>query len=498
MSQIGSRRDLLTGATAVAIAAALAATLWWAVGPRTPHLSQDRAGEQTLDQLLGQAVDDDRGYQALAVAVVTADGMRYAAVGSAAPGAPPIGENDPVELGSITKTFNGMLLADAVGRGEVTADDRLDLHVSELDGTPAGGVTLAELASHRSGLPRLPPSTGVKAMIATLTNGNPYAADTRASVLDQVRSIDLEDRGTVSYSNLGATLLGFALADAAGYEDWAAYARDRLLDPLGMSHTVFAGTAPEVPPGATPGWRTVGLPAAQWVSPGFQPAGSSTWTTTRDLARYAQAVLRGTAPGMSALDGRFEVDTTGDGSTTRIGYHWFTTSDGDRSVTWHNGGTGGFSTMLALDREAGSAVWVVGNTPRGVEAVAARVLDVSLFGAETTSPEPPVPGLIVGSLAVLAVATFVWRSRRSSSRVQLLGSGADTVSALVLARTLGPWGYLPGWLWAVLLAVALAAGWLAVGTARTRPWRHGRRPTLQAVGGVVSVLIALVLAAVVR
>lgn len=498
MSQLRSRRDLLTGATVVAVAAALAATLWWAVGPRTPHLSQDRAGEQALAQLLRQAVDDDRGYQALAVAVVTADGTRYAAVGSPSPGAPPIDENDPVELGSITKTFNGMLLADAVGRGEVTADDRLDRHVSELDGTSAGGVTLAELASHRSGLPRLPPGTLVSGMITTLTNGNPYAADTRASVLDQVRSIDPEGRGTVSYSNLGATLLGYALADAAGYQDWAAYARDRLLDPLGMSQTVFAATVPEVPPGAVPGWRTVGLPAAQWVSPGFQPAGSSTWTTTRDLARYAQAVLRGTAPGMSALDARFEVDTTGDGSTTGIGYHWFTTSDGDRSVTWHNGGTGGFSTMLALDRDAGRAVLVVGNTTRGVEGVAARMLGVGLFGAETTSPEPPVPALLVGGLALLAVGAFAWRSRRSSSRVQLLGSGADTVSALVLARTLGPWGYLPGWLWAVLLAVALAAAWVAVDTARTLPWRGGRRPTVGVVVTSVSVLIALVLSAVVR
>ncbi len=336
-----------------------------------------------------------------------------------------------------------------------------------------------------------------------LTNGNPYAEDTRTSILDQVRSIDLDGRGTVSYSNLGATVLGYALAAAAGYDDWATYAQDRLLAPLGMDETVFAGTLNEVPAGAVPGRRAAGLPAAKWVSPGFQPAGSSTWTTPRDLARYAQAVLRGAAPGMSAVEPRFDVGSgdSDDGSVTRIGHHWFTTTGGaggEESVTWHNGATGGFSTMLALDRDAGQAVLVVGNTTRGVEGVAARLLGVNLFGADTTAPSAPVPALVVGGMALLAVGSFAWRSRRSSSRAQLLGSAAEAVSVLVLARVLGPWGYLPGWLWGVLLAVTLAACWFAVRTARALPWRRDRRPGLQTVTTGVSILLALVLLAVVR
>ena len=72
-----------------------------------------------------------------------------------------------------------------------------------------------------------------------------------------------------------------------------------------QTHTRFAATRDQIPPDAPRGRLVGGRQAVQGVSPVYQPAGSSTWTTPEDIARYAQAILRGTAPGLPALDPRF-------------------------------------------------------------------------------------------------------------------------------------------------------------------------------------------------
>ena len=113
-----------------------------------------------------------------------------------------------MEIGSITKTFSGQLLADAIARGEVKASDPLSTHLSELAGTPAGEATLEEVASHRSGIPGVPSHDLSEFVLrGDILGLNPFT-DGTDQLIEKTRTTTLGKRGEFVYSNLGTSLLG--------------------------------------------------------------------------------------------------------------------------------------------------------------------------------------------------------------------------------------------------------------------------------------------------
>lgn len=271
------------------------------------------------------------------------------------------------EIGSITKTMTSLLFAEAVEAGALTPDTPLG-SLLDLGSSAAADVTLEELASHRSGLPRIAnrPQDLAGASLAVLRHRNPYTADV-AALLTQARSANLSGRGSFSYSNLGAALLGEALAAHAG-TTYPAMLERQLFQPLGMTHSFTPLTASELSSDAPTGWSAKGQPEQAWTLNAYAPAGGVR-STPADMARYAQALLDRRAPGLSALDPRWDgVDDI------QVGRAWLTHRVGDVDVTWHNGGTGGFSSMLALDREHAAAVVILANTAVSVDEIAIRIL----------------------------------------------------------------------------------------------------------------------------
>ena len=139
------------------------------------------------------------------------------------------------EIGSVTKAFTGTLLADMIERGEV----KLDQPIAEL--CPKGvtppefaadqPITLMHLATHTSGLPRLPDNMAPKDPL------NPYA-DYTAKQMDEFLNKHKLRRapGEYEYSNFGAGLLGELLARRAG-KTYEALVVERIADPLGMDDT---------------------------------------------------------------------------------------------------------------------------------------------------------------------------------------------------------------------------------------------------------------------
>lgn len=192
------------------------------------------------------------------------------------------------EIGSMTKTFDGLLLADAADRGEVALDDRLETHLPELAGTPAGSVTLTELVQHTSGLPGMG-SMDMPRVVAEDLAGASYTAyrvATPESVIADASAATLSGRGTWQYSNLGASLLGFALARAAGAPDWGTLVTDRLFRPLGMTATHVAAAGRPAPDLLQP-HNPNGNPMGAQTSTGYAPAGIGVTSTAADLTRYA-------------------------------------------------------------------------------------------------------------------------------------------------------------------------------------------------------------------
>ncbi|CDO10483.1 serine hydrolase [Mycolicibacterium cosmeticum] len=271
------------------------------------------------------------------------------------------------EIGSVTKTLTSLLFAEAVESGELRTDTRVG-SLLDLDSSPAADVTLEELASHRSGLPRV--ATGLRdranAIVAVLRHRNPYTADLQG-LLTQARGAKIAGRGQFSYSNLGAALLGQALAAHAG-TGFPELLHRHLFTRLGMTRSNTPLSSLDLPAGAPTGWSARGTREQAWTLGAYAPAGGVR-STAADMATYAQALLDGEAPGLTALEPRWDA-----GNGSRVGYGWFTDRVADVDIAWHNGATGGFSSMLALDRAGAAAVVMLANTAVAVDEIALRLL----------------------------------------------------------------------------------------------------------------------------
>lgn len=135
-------------AITVAVAFLFPVARGWRARPR-------RSDATGVDDTTGRLVR--RVVPGLVVAMVDSDSLSFDARGRAGRGAPELDETTCFEIGSVTKTFTALVLADMVERGEVTLDERLARFVPEHD--PESPITLLDLATHTAGLPRLPPNT---------------------------------------------------------------------------------------------------------------------------------------------------------------------------------------------------------------------------------------------------------------------------------------------------------------------------------------------------
>ena len=348
--------------TRVIAAAAAVAVLAGGVllRPPAPRLSDDRTGDAAIAQWLSEQADGTR--DRLVAAVVTPDGVRFAGLGA--------DERTEVEIGSVTKTMTALLLAQSADAGTVALTDRARDH-AELGGFDG---TLEELASHRSGLPRLSsaPLDLAATLVAQLRGVDPYTTFSPDDVLRQAASAGGGGTDEVAYSNLGVAVLGQTLARAEG-ADYADLVRERIFAPLGMTGSSVPVSADALASDAPTGYSESGRSVGPWTLEGYAPAGGVR-STAADMARYASALLTDDpalgVPAASVLEPRFDA---GDGD--RVGLAWFTSpSEGGGSTTWHNGGTAGYATMLAMDRERGVAVFVNSSTATSVDALGLDLL----------------------------------------------------------------------------------------------------------------------------
>ncbi|WP_433556805.1 serine hydrolase domain-containing protein [Pseudonocardia xinjiangensis] len=361
-ARAGQASPTRRGATAgvVAVSIVLALTVGLLARPAPSRLPAGHVGDAALAALAREVVGEDR--PALAVAVVTAGEVRTAAVGA--------GLEDRFEIGSVSKGLTGLLFEDMIERGEVSPETRVGDLVT-LDG-PVAEVTLAQLATHASGLPPQPSTAGqfVDNFWSSLTAGNPYDG-TVAQRLADLGGTELgAPPGT--YSNVAFELLGAALAGAAG-TPFPRLLAERVLTPIGMSDTSVPVSPADLGPRDLRGETAGGRLADPWVGEAVGPAGGLR-ANVSDMATLARALVVGAAPGIGALSPRGVLDED------RIGWAWITTvvPGSERSVVWHNGGTGGFTSFIGIDRAAGTAVVLlsaVGEPPGRATAAGFALLE---------------------------------------------------------------------------------------------------------------------------
>lgn len=328
------------------LAALSTATLIFVIAPKPFGLHFHSHGNPDLAHRVEAQLHTGYRHHVAAVETTTSGSTSYAGWGA--------DQHSEFEIGSLTKTFTAAAFADAIKRGEVRSSTSLAHVFRQLKGTAAGNVTLGQLATQHSGLPRLlpDPSTSVRALLRL----DPYHVDT-AELLAQTARITPERR-TYGYSNLGFSLLGQAVAKSAGMP-YPKLIEHRLLRPLGLRETSVPTRPADLAADAPRGRTASGLPSAAWTQRAQAPAGSMR-STTHDLAIWLAAVHSGEAPGADAAQPRAKADRG-----NHIGYAWMRTA---RGVTWHNGGTGGFASLAAF-RDDGHMVAVLSDTTSSVDDV---------------------------------------------------------------------------------------------------------------------------------
>lgn len=340
-----------------------------------------------VDAMVAPAIRDG-WLVGVSVVIVEGDVAEVFHYGGTTIGGPAPNDRSVYEIGSLTKVFTATLLADAVGRGEL----RLEQPVAALlpVGTtlpPGDPITLVGLATHTSGLPRLPPS-----MEKSEDMINPYADYTATQLYaDLAATTRTQPPHGVEYSNFGMGLLGHAMTLPAG-QTFEALLRARVLGPLQMTDTAVTRSPESMERSATPHLDRTPVPAWEW---GVLVAMGGLWSTPADLRKFLQAHLDPGSPLAPTLRMTQEPRAGQGLFMDQIGLAWHLRPDG---VVWHNGMTHGSASYLAFEPAQRRGLAVLSNTADPLIDEIGVALSLRLQGLPATVDLPKLVALTPAQL----------------------------------------------------------------------------------------------------
>ncbi len=257
------------------------------------------------------------------------------------------------EIGSITKVLTGILLADAIAEGKLGLDDTLAQRLpAKFEYAATGTVTLKQLATHSSCLPRIPDN------MMNAGGDDPYAQYDRKALFEYLASAKLPAQPPCApdYSNLGFGILGVVL-EIAYDKPWAVLVAEKITGPLGMTDTVQELSAAQQARFAEP-WDG-DQRAHPWTFMALAGAGALR-SSLADMSKLADALLAGSkgplAKAWPLLAGDF-TDMPAEGG--KIGLALIHTKSGGEESYLHDGGTGGYRSLIQVRPASGRAAVVL-------------------------------------------------------------------------------------------------------------------------------------------
>ena len=358
-----------------------------------------------VDGPLGAALRDRLRHEGVGLVAAVADGtaVQFTSAGRLAAGQDRAPDADTrFEYGSVTKTFVALLLADMAMRRELKLDDPVEsvLGAIKLRDSAGAPITWADVATHRSGLPRLPPN------LQPRDGMDPYADYGSAALHSFLAGWkpEVPRNSRWEYSNLGFGLLGHALALRAG-KSFALTMRERVLAPLQLNE-IEISTAGSTISNLAPGHDAQARVVSRWQFDALAGAGALVGSA-RSLVRYAQAATglidTPLAPAFAlALKER----AAGPSAANPIGLAWILAPLNGRRVALHDGGTFGFASTVILDPKQRRAAVLLSNAAGSVNDLAIHAVDPSVaprdIAAEKGRPAREPVVIDAAALAPLA------------------------------------------------------------------------------------------------
>jgi CubicO group peptidase (beta-lactamase class C family) len=296
----------------------------------------------------------------------------------------PVKEDSIFEIGSISKTFTALILAQMVAQHKVKLDDPVrELLPPGTVAKPEGAeITLLDLATQHSGLPRMPDN------FHPADPQDPYADYRPANLYEFIakKGVSKPADTQFNYSNLGLGLLGQALANRAGMS-YPELLKALVTGPLGLNDTVVK-LSPEQEKRFAQGHGPGHQPARPWNLDALAGAGAIR-STAGDMLTYLEAQLHpdrtpsGTLGSALAMCHELRADAL---PGMKIGLAWL--YETDKGAFWHNGGTGGFSSYALFHPKEDFVVVVLYNTTLGANGSFADRLGEHI--AERLSGKPAI------------------------------------------------------------------------------------------------------------
>jgi serine-type D-Ala-D-Ala carboxypeptidase/endopeptidase len=301
-------------------------------------------------------------YTALVVAVVDGDRSEVYSFGKLDNGKQP--DSDTLfEIGSVTKTFTALLLAEQVTAGKLKLDTPVAALLPGFTIPSRNGktVTLENLAEQHSGLPRLPSN------FDPADASDPYVdyGDDKLKAFLAGYVLPRDPGSKYEYSNLGVGLLGYALARQAD-TSYETLLKQRIFEPLGMrSSTVTLDDASRTR--VAGGHDEDGKAVGNWHLNAFAAAGGIS-STGADMLRYLKANMGLlNSPLYPPMQLAHMPRTDGPKADERIGLVWMTKHSTTGDIIWHNGMTGGYASFIGFTADRKHGVVVLTNAQLQVD-----------------------------------------------------------------------------------------------------------------------------------
>ncbi|MBT1689311.1 serine hydrolase [Dawidia soli] len=319
----------------------------------------------------------------IVIGLIDGDDVRYYSFGvKSLTTAEAVTEHTVFEIGSISKTFTGTLLANEVVHGNMKLDDPLQKYLPPGVTAPTrNGATirLVNLSNHTSSLPRLPDN------FTPANPANPYADYTEKQLYDFLKGYSLpRDIGSeYEYSNYAVGLLGHVLATQkkTTYEKLMI---DVIATPLGMPNTRVALT-PSMKKNLAQGYSE-GVAVENWDLPVLAGAGGIR-SDAVDMVKYIRANMGQAKSSLYPAMQLAQTNTRAANAIPQVGLGWHVSRINGVEVIMHSGGTGGYRSFAGFQKNGRKGVVVLTNSAIGVDDIGLHLLDTNV---PITDGKPPV------------------------------------------------------------------------------------------------------------
>jgi len=372
------------------------------LSPLYVFAAQDGQAQTEVERILQERVDKYKKSVGLIVGLVNDQGSKIISYGKLSQdhSQKPDG-NTVFEIGSITKVFTSLLLADMIEREELRLSDPIKKFLPKSVKVPTKGgkeITLLHLATHTSGLPRLSSNFAPKNM------NNPYADYTVEQMYEFLSNYTLpRDIGAkYEYSNLGGGLLGHILALKAGM-DFETLVMTRICGPLKMNSTRIK-LSTELQTRMATGHDQTGKSVMNWDIPTLAGAGALR-STANDMLKFVAANLSLAKSDLSPVMQKTHLVRNNTGvPNLEIGLGWHVLNKYGTEIVWHNGGTGGYHSFIGFDKKKRVGVVVLSNSTNDIDDIGLHLLEnkyaLANFepskGHTTMKLDPEIYGAYVG------------------------------------------------------------------------------------------------------